>query len=199
MTRSRPQGCRSLSAPADSTRTVYRPPWRVDVVRRAGIRSPLPASELASMVVAALQAADAPEPGSVTVVLTGDDELSELNAEHMGADGTTDVLSFPMLPPESFRRGASDVAPPKRKAWAPVGRARRTHIGDIAISIERAIEQSEAGRGGQTGDVRWSPADELRLLVTHGTLHLCARDHAEPQDETAMRELERRLLGRSRT
>ena len=149
------------------------------------------------MVVAALEAADAPEPGSVTVVLTDDAELSELNAEHMGVDGTTDVLSFPMLPPDSFRHGAADVGPPKRKAWAPVGRARRTHIGDIAISVERALEQAHAGRGGQTGDVRWFGADELRLLATHGTLHLCGWDHAEPDDERTMRRLEGSLLGLS--
>ena len=62
------------------------------------------------------------------------------------------------------------------------------------VSVERAIEQAERGRGGQTGDVRWSPADELRLLVTHGALHICGWDHAEPAEEAAMRALERRLL-----
>lgn len=178
----------------ESTRTVYRSPWRVDVVRRAGIKSPLPASELARLVGAALEAADAPEPGSVTVVLTDDAELAELNAEHMGVDGTTDVLSFPMLPPESFPRDASGHGPRTRKPWAAAGRALRTHIGDIAISVQRALEQAEAGRGGQSGDVRWSASDELRLLVTHGTLHLCGWDHAEPEEEMAMRTLERRLL-----
>ncbi len=182
-------------ASADSNRTVYRPPWRIDVVRREGIRSPLPVSELARMVASALEAADAPEPGSVTVVLTDDAELSDLNAEHMGADGTTDVLSFPMLPPDSFRRDASPARSARRKVPGGARRAKRTHLGDIAISVERATEQAEAGHGGQTGNVRWSPADELRLLVTHGTLHLCGWDHIEPTEETAMRNLERRLLG----
>jgi probable rRNA maturation factor len=64
------------------------------------------------------------------------------------------------------------------------------------VSVERAIAQAREGRGGQTGDVLWSPADELRLLVTHGTLHLCGWDHAEPVEEAAMRELEARLLRR---
>ena len=62
------------------------------------------------------------------------------------------------------------------------------------MSVERAAEQAEAGRCGQTGDVRWSAADELRLLVTHGALHICGLDHAEPAEEAAMRALERRLL-----
>ena len=141
-------------------------------------------------MAAALEAGGAPAPGSVTVVLTDDDELAALNREHMGHRGPTDVLSFPMLPPDSF--GSRKRA----KGGGRVDRRARTHIGDIAISVERAIEQAEQGRGGQTGDVRWSPADEVRLLATHGTLHLCGRDHAEPADETAMRALERRLLAR---
>ena len=168
----------------ERTRIVYRPPWRIDVVQRAGIWSPLSASAIAAAVTAALEAAGAPAPGSVTVVLTDDPELAELNLEHMGVDDATDVLSFPMLQPADF---------PSR---APSDQPRRTHIGDIAISVERAIEQAAEGRGGQTGDVSWSAEDELRLLVTHGTLHLCGRDHAEPDEEAAMRSLERRLLER---
>jgi probable rRNA maturation factor len=82
------------------------------------------------------------------------------------------------IPPTSF------VLPP----------GRRLHLGDVVVSVERAIEQARAGRGGQTGDVAWLPADELRLLVTHGTLHVCGWDHAEPVEEAAMRALERALL-----
>lgn len=190
---------------ADRRRTVYLPPWRVDVIRRSGVRSGLPATTLATAVTRALAAAGAPSPGSVAIVLTDDAELAELNAEHMGIDGATDVLSFPMLPPESFGRGGrragsracsgSNAGPGGPPIVGQAGRGRRrAHIGDIAISVERAIEQAEEGRGGQTGDVRWSAADELRLLVTHGALHLCGWDHAEPAEEAAMRALERRLL-----
>jgi probable rRNA maturation factor len=130
----------------------------------------------------------------VTVVLTDDEELTDLNREHMGVDGPTDVLSFPMLPPESFLRKRPDDPGPRPRKQPPVAGRQRTHIGDIAISVERAVEQAERGRGGQTGDVRWSGADELRLLVTHGTLHLCGWDHAEPGEEAEMRNLEQRLL-----
>ena len=71
----------------------------------------------------------------------------------------------------------------------------RLHLGDIAVSVERATAQAMAGRGGQTGNVRWSAADELRLLLTHGALHVCGWDHAERTEEAAMRAMERRLLG----
>lgn len=164
--------------------TIYLSPWRVEVVVRDGVKSPVSAAALARAVASALVAAGAPMPGSVTVVLTDDDELGDLNQEHMGHDGPTDVLSFPMLEPSAF---------PSRAPRA----ARRVHIGDIAISVQRAVEQAEQGRGGHTGDVRWSPADELRLLATHGTLHLCGMDHAAPADELAMRALEQSLLAAS--
>jgi probable rRNA maturation factor len=175
---------RAVKATApDRHRAIYLTPWRVDIVTRAGVEAPIPASVIARAVTRALEAARAPRPGSVTVVLTDDAELAELNREHMGVDGPTDVLSFPMFDPDAFPAAAATHG------------SRRTHIGDIAISVERAVEQAVAGRGGQTGDVRWSAEDELRLLATHGTLHLCGWDHADPDEEAAMRALERTLLG----
>jgi probable rRNA maturation factor len=178
----------------DRRRSIYLQPWRVDVVTRPGVHATIADAAIARAVGGALDAAGAPQPGSVTVVLTDDEELADLNREHMGVDGATDVLSFPMLPPEAFlRKGADDPGPRPGKPPRASAEA-RTHIGDIAISVERAVEQAEQGVGGQTGDVRWSPADELLLLVTHGTLHLCGWDHAEAAEERAMRALERRLL-----
>ena len=84
----------------------------------------------------------------------------------MGHAGPTDVLSFPLLPPPHSAQGPVRPDTPR-----PPGS--RIHLGDIVVSVERADDQATTGRGGQTGDVRWSPADELRLLVTHGTLHIC--------------------------
>jgi len=170
------------------SRVIHEGPWRVDLDVRPGVRSPLSGAELARVVGAALRAAEAPSPASIGLILSDDAELATLNAEHMGADGPTDVLSFPLLPPEAFgpAAGFPDQPRPPRA---------RLHLGDIVVSVERAVEQAEEGRGGHTGDVRWSPADELRLLVTHGALHVCGWDHAEVADEAAMRALERRLLG----
>lgn len=155
-------------------------------MRRGGTARLLSDAGLARTAARALEAAEAPAPASVTIVLTDDEELRDLNRTHLGHDEPTDVLSFPMLPASAF------------PAQAGTGPEARTHLGDIAISVERAIDQAEAGRGGQTGDVRWSPADELRLLVTHGVLHLCGWDHAEPEEEARMRTLEQRLLAEDR-
>lgn len=171
--------------------------WRVDVERREGVVRLLPDVQLARIAAAALDAAGAPAPASLGVILSDDAELEALNGEHMGKAGATDVLSFPLLPPSAFpahpgKGGASDS--PDHEFILPP--ALRRHLGDIVVSVERAMEQAAEGRGGQTGDVRWGAPDELRLLVTHGTLHVCGWDHAEPIEEAAMRALERDLLGR---
>ena len=183
------------------TRAVYLGPWRVDLTVRDGIETPVSGAALARTVAAALTAAGAPEPASIGLILSDDAELATLNADHLGKTGATDVLSFPLLPPAAFAPHPGRVADGSGRIEAPdfaLPPGRRQHLGDIVISVERAVEQAEAGRGGQTGDVRWSAADELRLLATHGTLHICGWDHAEPEEEAAMRALETRLLTQSR-
>jgi probable rRNA maturation factor len=180
--------------------SIYRPPWRVDVTVRDGIRLPLPVAALADAIGLTLTAAGAPLPASIGLILADDGELSTLNETHLGHEGPTDVLSFPLLAPVAFptHEGASvrDARPPASPpAIFALPPGRRPHLGDVVVSVERAIAQAVEGRGGHTGDVRWSPADEVRLLVIHGTLHICGWDHAEPAAESAMRALERRLLG----
>ena len=180
------------------TRAIYLAPWRIDLDVRAGISPPIAGAALARAIGEALTAAGAPSPASIGLILTDDAELAGLNAAHLGKTGPTDVLSFPLLPPEAFpgHPGATERSTSRATAASafPLPPGRRPHLGDIVVSVERAVEQAEGGRGGQTGDVRWSPADELRLLVTHGALHICGWDHAEPDEEAAMRALEGRLL-----
>jgi probable rRNA maturation factor len=184
---------------------IYIGPWRIDPTVRDGVASSLPiqVAPLARAVAAALDAAGAPSPASLGLILSDDVELASLNETHLGHDGPTDVVSFPLLPSGAFPRhpGSPDRTTGSRTdaAVAFVGPpGRRIHLGDIVVSVERAAEQAAEGRGGQTGDVRWSAADELRLLVTHGTLHICGWDHADPAEEREMRALEWRLLGGSR-
>jgi probable rRNA maturation factor len=167
------------------------PPWRIDLTARDGVPRVVSGAALARAMARALDAGGAPSPASLGLILSDDRELAELNAAHMGVAGPTDVLSFPLLAPSFF------PAAPAPAVSVPfvIPPGRRTHLGDVVVSVERAVAQAAAGRGGQTGDVRWSPADELRLLVIHGTLHVCGWDHAEPAEEAAMRALERELLG----
>jgi probable rRNA maturation factor len=174
-------------------------PWRVDVTVRDGVTSPLSAAAIARAAGSALDAAGAPDPASIAVILTDDKELTALNEQHMGEHGPTDVLSFPLLPPSAYpphpgqRAGTRTVK--DTDFVLPPGS--RQHLGDIVISVERAAEQAQSGRGGQTGDVRWSVKNELRLLVIHGVLHVCGWDHADSDERDAMRALENELLAQS--
>ena len=193
--------------------SLYLGPWRIDVEWRDGVPRLLPATVLARAVAAALDAAGAPRPASLGLILSDDAELADLNRTHMGKGGPTDVLSFPLLPPETYPphpgKAAADADADADADAEDQGRngdaavftlppGTRPHLGDIVVSVERAVDQAEAGRGGQSGDLRWDARDELRLLVTHGTLHVCGWDHAEPREEAAMRALERTLLAASR-
>ena len=171
----------------------------IEITRRPGVLDLLTDADLRAVLEDALEAAGAPADATLSLTLSDDAELATLNAEYMSKDGPTDVLSFPLLPPSAFpghpgqHPAIREPAPAGPAFTLPPGEA--VHLGDIVVSVERAIEQASEGHGGQTGDVAWHPADELRLLVTHGALHLCGWDHAEPEEEAAMRTLERRLLG----
>jgi probable rRNA maturation factor len=169
---------------------IYISPWRIDITVRPGVEVPVAHATLARAIGRALDAAGAPGPASIGLILADDAELTTLNREHMDSEGPTDVLSFPLLPATAFGAGRKGAVQP-----FPLPPGRRLHLGDIVLSVERAVAQAAEGRGGQTGDLRWSSSDELRLLVTHGALHICGWDHADPADEAAMRALEQRLLG----
>ena len=150
------------------------------------MNSPLPASSLANVATRALDAAGARSPASLGLILSDDDELQSLNEKHMGHEGPTDVLSFPLLPPSDFPEHPGqdpEVRTHKPDFVLPPGR--RPHLGDIILSVERAFEQAPE-----------APLDELRQLVVHGVLHICGWDHAIDDERDAMRALERKVLGK---
>ena len=94
----------------------------------------------------------------ITIVLTDDRQLHELNLDYLGVDAPTDVLSFP----------ASEMDPETGTAY----------LGDIILSIPRAIAQAQAGG---------HPVEaEAQLLVVHGTLHLLGYDHATDEEKAVM-------------
>jgi probable rRNA maturation factor len=136
------------------------------------------------VAVRALAKAGAPAPASLSVILSDDRELEELNVRHMGHEGPTDVLSFPLLDPSAF---PSHVGGRREPAGASAKFAlpprQRVHLGDIVISVERAIAQAPD-----------APTEELRELLVHGVLHVCGWDHAKTTERDAMRALEREIM-----
>jgi probable rRNA maturation factor len=163
----------------------YVRPWRIDIVARPGVRPPVAQAALARLAARALTVCRAPSPASLGLILGDDRELAALNVAHMGHQGPTDVLSFPLLPVGAFPAHPGQDAtlrkqPATRFALPP---RRRPHLGDIVISVERAAAQAVDG-----------PRDELRQLVVHGVLHVCGWDHAAPAERAAMSALESKVL-----
>jgi len=110
----------------------------------------------------------------LSVLLVDQDYMAELNHRWMGSDGPTDVLAFPM------DEGSVDHGPGESSPDEP------GLLGDIVLCPEVAAKQ--AATAGHAA------ADELHLLTVHGVLHLLGYDHAEPDEEREMFELQARLL-----
>lgn len=107
----------------------------------------------------------------LSVLFVDEDAMAALHEKWLGLPGPTDVMSFPM---DELRQGSPD-------ALTPPGM-----LGDIVICPSVAARQAQnAGHGLE---------EEMLLLTTHGILHLLGYDHAEPEDEAVMFEMQRRLL-----
>lgn len=99
--------------------------------------------------------------GEVTVLLTTDRRIRQLNRDFRGKNQATDVLSFP----------AEAI---------PGARASEQVAGDLAISVATARKQAAAQRHAQ--------GVELKVLILHGLLHLAGYDHEADSGQMARRE-----------
>jgi probable rRNA maturation factor len=121
-----------------------------------------------------LKAEEVAPPYEVSLVFTDSETVRRLNRDYRGVDEPTDVLAFYML---SQNEADSSFALP------PDG---VTRLGEVIISYPQAVEQaSEQGHSSER---------ELALLIIHGILHLLGYDHEEVEEESKMRERERKLL-----
>jgi probable rRNA maturation factor len=119
------------------------------------------ADRLRSVVEAVLRSEG--RTGQVTLVVTDDMGIQELNRDFLGQDIPTDVLAF-----SAQEDGGAFVSAPE------VG----NYLGDVIVSYPRALTQStEYGL----------PVErELDLLVVHGVLHLLDYDHADGEEKAVM-------------
>ncbi len=125
--------------------------------------------------------------GEVSVLLTSSAELRRLNRRFRGMNKATDVLSFPS--DGKIHHGGTETRRNSfSKTSVPLCLCGGCSAGDIAISAE--IASRNARRLGH------SPADELRILILHGLLHLAGYDHETDGGQMARREARlRRALG----
>lgn len=107
----------------------------------------------------------------LSVMLVDEATMTSLHEKFMGEPGPTDVLAFPM----------DDLRPLEDEDASEAGL-----LGDVVLCPTIAAAQAR--------DAGHDTAAELRLLCTHGVLHLLGYDHHEPDEEREMFGLQARLL-----
>lgn len=123
----------------------------------------------------------------VGLLITGLDEIHQMNREHRGIDRPTDVLSFPMVEYEtpgdfSFLDECGDgyFEPDSGELI----------LGDIVICAEKVVQQAE--------EYGHSILREYAFLIAHSMLHLMGFDHMEQAEEKEMEHFQEEILTQMR-
>ncbi|MCK9443120.1 MAG: rRNA maturation RNase YbeY [Tissierellaceae bacterium] len=102
----------------------------------------------------------------ISISFVDNETIKKLNRDYRGVDMDTDVLSFPL-------EDNIDVGGP-------------TLLGDIIISLEKALEQSK--------DFGHTLEREIAYLTVHSMLHLLGYDHMEEEEKFIMRSKEKEIM-----
>ena len=100
----------------------------------------------------------------VSVFLTSDDNIKDLNLKYRNKNKATNVLAFPIQ--ESIEK--------------------KNYIGDLAISLEKIIFESNK--------YKIKKNKYLSKIIIHGILHLLGYDHIKDDDYKVMNKIEDRII-----
>ena len=128
-------------------------------------------SEFVDLVSYCLEQLYVSPAAEVNIMFVDMQTMTDLHVKWMDLPGPTDVLSFPM-----------DELTPGREGMPTEAGV----LGDIVLCPDVAAEQAK--------DAGHAPVEEMLLLTVHGLLHLLGFDHAEPEEEKVMFDLQRKLL-----
>jgi probable rRNA maturation factor len=106
----------------------------------------------------------------VSVLFVDNEKIRVMNRDYRDKDSVTDVLSFPQYE-DVLTESENEV---------------HVLLGDIVISLERAMEQAE--------DFGHSLTRELCYLTVHSMFHLFGYDHMTEEDKKIMRAKEEKIL-----
>ena len=112
----------------------------------------------------------------LSVAITDDGEIRELNKVFRHRDKATDVLAFAMREGET----AGPTAPADKRT-----KKRAELLGDVVVSVETARRQAK--------EQRRKLDAEIRMLLAHGLLHLIGYDHRTDREESVMNAATERL------
>lgn len=141
-----------------------------DLLLEDGVACALGEDEIRSACDAVLAHEGVGRPCAVSVSVVGEARIREVNAEWRGVDAPTDVVSI-----ECERPDDPSLAP-----------GEPCELGDIVIAPGYIGRQAAA--------FGTTPADETRLMLVHGMLHLLGHDHLDDASAEAMEALEEDIL-----
>ena len=142
------------------------------------------AEALARRVIeAGLDIVDCPYEAQVSLLITNDEGIREMNRQFRSIDEATDVLSFPLQEypaPGDFSQideeGSDEFDPDSGELL----------LGDIVINADRVISQAE--------EYGHSQKREYAFLIAHSILHLTGFDHMEEEEREQMEEFQRHVM-----
>ena len=144
---------------------------------------PLACREIAEKVIeTALDLTGCPYEAEVSLLLTRDTQIREMNTEFRGIERATDVLSFPMI--EYPAPGEFGFLKEREDCFDP--ESGELSLGDIVISKEKVLAQAE--------EYGHSVLREYAFLLVHSVLHLTGYDHMEESERSKMEEKQDEIM-----
>jgi probable rRNA maturation factor len=148
----------------------------INVLVEEGLETNLDLEWLQNIIEKCLSIENAPPNAEISLVLTGQERIQELNRDYRGKDKPTDVLSFSMAEQKQEEEETGFIAPPDGLV----------HLGEVIISFPQALIQA--------GEHNHAVSREMAVLVVHGVLHILGYDHEKPEMEPAMQAREKEIL-----
>jgi probable rRNA maturation factor len=122
---------------------------------------------------AVAKACNMPSQCEISILITNDEHIRQLNAQYRHKDTATDVLSFAWNEDEGFP--------------LPLGEEHALqHLGDVIISLETLQENAKY--------FKVSPEEELKRVVIHSFLHLMGQEHLTNEAEEPMLKEQEKIL-----
>jgi probable rRNA maturation factor len=148
----------------------------INVLIEEGIEIDLENEWLQKVVERPLVLENVPANIEISLVVTSQERIQELNREYRGKDRPTDVLSFSLSEQKGDEEPLTFIGPPDGML----------HLGEVIISYPQArIQAQERGH---------SVKREMAILIIHGVLHILGYDHEKPAMEPAMTAREKEIL-----
>ena len=156
----------------------------ISIINESDIEYPKEFDEIIESVIeASIDYMKCPYECEVSVTLTDNEGIHEINMSERSIDSPTDVLSFPMLDFES-PGDLSYVEKYPQDYFNP--ESGELLLGDIVISLEKVASQAE--------EYGHSQKREIAFLVAHSCLHLFGYDHIDDAEREEMEELQNNIL-----